>query len=346
MERGKWDSGTHRLRRAREGSIGGGRAVSTGLNLEIWFPQQTEVTVFLESSITDPEQEQFAETCLFALYAARQIANLRRDGYSLAGVLAATDTANPRRQAEERLGDVRVTSPRSAGGRKGFTAEIRERGGAFKLKAHGFGMLGKGVGYYSPISTMALLYWLLDRRKDDPHYQRVLATTAKNVGIAGSRGRISAMSQGGEATHAAVMAWGEAFEAGDAAEIDVPEALDLGSLPFQLSALVSSVKADMDQLLLDVPAEEIPGYRALVLSMPVCGFHVLAAAGLGDDERLIRSLTAVESAVDDVTQEAAKDHLSSVIDEMLEENNLSRVANAVYLAIATEAAESFQHTQG
>ena len=108
MERGKWDSGTHRLRRAREGSIGGGRAVSTGLNLEIWFPQQTEVTVFLESSITDPEQEQFAETCLFALYAARQIANLRRDGYSLAGVLAATDTANPRRQAEERLGDVRL----------------------------------------------------------------------------------------------------------------------------------------------------------------------------------------------------------------------------------------------
>lgn len=108
----------------------------------------------------------------------------------------------------------------------------------------------------------------------------------------------------------------------------------------------ASSLADLDPLLANVPPEEMPGYRALVVSMPVCGFHVLAAAGLGDDERLIRSLTAVESAVDDATQETAKSRLGNVIEEMLEGYRLTRFADAVYLAIATETTETFQHRPG
>jgi hypothetical protein len=174
------------------------------MNLEIWFPQQNEVSVFLESSITDPEEEQFSETCLFALYAARQIANLTVEGQSLAYVLGTTDTADPLRQTEERLDEVRVSSPRSRGGRKGFTAELRpDRRAFFKLNAHGFGMLGKGVGYYAPTSTLALLYWLLNRRKDDPTYQRALAAAAENIGVAGSQGQISITSQAPIAMQAA-----------------------------------------------------------------------------------------------------------------------------------------------
>src|SRR5207253_6031495 len=115
---------------------------------------------------------------------ARQIANLRAEGASLAYVLQTTDTTNPLRQAEERLDEVRVSSPRGRAGRKGFTCTLRpDKRASFKLNAHGFGMMGAGVGYYAPTSTLALLYYLLNRRKDDATYQRALAATAENVGI-------------------------------------------------------------------------------------------------------------------------------------------------------------------
>jgi hypothetical protein len=133
----------------------GSNRAGGGINLEVWFPQQNEVSIFLESSITDAEEEQFYETCLFALYAARQIANLGADGASLAYVLQTTDTTNPLRQAEERLDEVRVSSPRGRAGRKGFTCTLRpNKRASFKLNAHGFGMMGTWVGYYAPTSTL------------------------------------------------------------------------------------------------------------------------------------------------------------------------------------------------
>jgi hypothetical protein len=107
------------------------------------------------------------ETSLFSLYATRQIANLGRDGASLAHLLMATDTSHPLDQAKEGLGDVRVTSPRTSGGRKGFTAQLHPHKRAyFKMNPRGFGMMGRGVAYYGPTSTLALLYWLLRARTD------------------------------------------------------------------------------------------------------------------------------------------------------------------------------------
>ena len=184
------------------------------MNLEIWFLQQNEVSVFLESPITDPDEEHFSETCLFALYAARQIVNLRAEGHLLADVLRTIDTSAPILQVEELLGGVRVSSPRDRGGRKGFTAELRlDKRDVFKLHPHGFGMLGKGLSYYSPTSALALLSWLLVRRKDDSVYQRALSAAAENVGIAGTQGTIKMTSQQRVAMQAAAEAWDEAREA-------------------------------------------------------------------------------------------------------------------------------------
>jgi hypothetical protein len=45
------------------------------MNLEVWFPQSDEVTVWLESSFDDPDDDRLYETMLFALFAARQLAN-------------------------------------------------------------------------------------------------------------------------------------------------------------------------------------------------------------------------------------------------------------------------------
>jgi hypothetical protein len=76
-----------------------------GMNLEIWFPQQDEVTVFLESSFDDADEELFYETSLFALYAARQIVNFRNDqvAQSLAATLMGIDETNPLEDVEARL---------------------------------------------------------------------------------------------------------------------------------------------------------------------------------------------------------------------------------------------------
>ena len=50
--------------------------------------------------------------------------------------------------------------------------------------------MGKGVGYYAPTSTLALLYWLLKRRQDEPDYQHALGLTANFIGLAKAQGSL------------------------------------------------------------------------------------------------------------------------------------------------------------
>jgi hypothetical protein len=189
------------------------------MNLEIWFPQPDVVTVSLASSAVDEElslelsavdEERMCETMLFALFAARQIANLKKGGTgaSLGEVLFSVDQHHPLPDVEARLGGVRVESPGVRGGGKGFTAELRpDKRGFFKAFPHGFGLLGRGLDYYGPTSVLALLSWLLKRRQDDDEYQGALGFTAKGVGAAGGTGQITVMSQVQVAMTAAGGAW-------------------------------------------------------------------------------------------------------------------------------------------
>jgi hypothetical protein len=311
------------------------RSTGGGMNLEIWFRQQNEVTVFLESSIPDTDEEQFYETSLFALYAARQIANLRAEGASLAFVLQTTDTSNPLAQALERLDEVRVSSPGGPGGRKGFTCELRpDKRAFFKLNAHGFGMMGRGVGYYAPTSTLALLYWLLERRKDDATYQRALAATAENLGILGMRGQITVTSQAPLAMQAASAAWGEAmeqtslpddFELSEAAR----EACEANDINF--AALASGASARLQESLAEMEGE---GFIALpdAITKRTCQLEVIVAADLEEDERIDRAYNAVqagEATEDEAMIEAAYAHYDKAIAEVIEEHGLEPVVEAL-----------------
>lgn len=314
------------------------------MNLEIWFPQQNEVTVFLESSIVDPDEEQSVESCLFTLYAARQIANLNgSERMTLAQFLYDTDTSDPLAQTDQRLGGVRVSSPVSRGGRKGFTVEMRpDKRMFFKLNPHGFGMLGKGIGYYAPTSTMALLYWLLKRREDDPTYQRALSAAAENIGIAGLQGMITVASQATIAMQAASAAWGEAFEAEREDEFEPPEGLDLSSLSVSWGVLVSSSSAALQALFEDVPEGQTLVF-ADEQSVPFCGLQVLAAAGIRENEEVTRAYAAVEAAADKATVAAANTHLQEVVVEALEEHGLTAVAEALHEALFTSHADRALH---
>lgn len=313
------------------------RGVGGGMNLEVWFPQQNEVSVFLESSIPDTDEEQFYETSLFALYAARQIANLRAEGSSLAFVLQTTDTSNPLAQTQARLDEVRVSSPRGGGGggRKGFTCELRpDKRAFFKLNAHGFGMMGRGVGYYAPTSTLALLYWLLDRRKDDATYQRALAATAENVGVLGIQGAITVTSQAPLAMQAASAAWGEAIE-----QTSLPDNFELSDAAresceeneINFAALVAGASGRLQESLAEMEGE---GHIALpdAITKRMCQLEVIVAADLEEDERIERAYNAVQAAEateDEAMIEAAYIHYDKALAEVIEEHHLDLVVEAL-----------------
>jgi len=314
------------------------RGAGGGMNLEVWFPQQNEVSVFLESSIPDADEEQFYETSLFALYAARQITNLRAEGASLAFVLQTTDTSNPLAQTHERLAEVRVSSPRGAGGggRKGFTCELRpDKRAFFKLNAHGFGMMGRGVGYYAPTSTLALLYWLLDRRKDDATYQRALAATAENIGILGMQGAITVTSQAPLAMQAASAAWGEAMEQTnllDDFELNEETRAACEQNGINFAALYSG----FSQRLQTVASEISQDGGHVILPDEIvkrsCKLEVLVAADLHEDDSIERALAAVQAAEatgDEAMIEAAYTHYDSAIDELMQEHDLQPLADTL-----------------
>ena len=163
---------------------------------------------------------------LFALYAARQTANLRRrgTGRELAAVLAGIQEATPLSSFTEMLDEVsfeEIEDPRGAGGGLGFTAHLRPwKRAFFKLHARGFGLLARGVDYYAPVSTLVLLAHLLERHFANPSHAHTIARVAQQIGLAGIRGEISARSQAPVAMSAIEVAWDEANEA------DLNEALE------------------------------------------------------------------------------------------------------------------------
>lgn len=325
-----------------------------GINLEIWFQQSNEVTVFLETSFVDSDEEMFYETYLFSLYAARHIANLGADdfaGSSLASVLLSIDTSNPLADVESRLeGEVHIGSPtRDRGGRKGFTAELRpEKRAFFNLKLHGFGLLGKGAGYYAPTSTLALLCWLLRRRKDDPTYQRALGATAENIGLAGTRGMINVASQSEIAMQAAGAAWGEAMER------DVlPEGFELSP-----EALAAAEAHDIDfaEMLAGASArlaeavEQIEAGDGNVVILPdevcarACRTEVVMAAGLVDEEggpihRASQALSAAEETGDEMMVAAAEAHYDRELERLIVQHGLAPLVAELHSLLFTDDPE-------
>lgn len=305
-----------------------------GMNLEIWFPQQDQVTVFLESSVIDSDEERFHETSFFALFATRQIANLGTDwvGQSLAATLSEIDLDRPADDALEKLGDVELVTPSTPGGRKGFTAElVPEKRGFFKMHPRGFGMLGKGVSYYAPTSTVAFLAYLLDRRRDDAEYTRALTTTAKMVGHAGAQGAIRVTTSAQVAMQAAAAGWSFAIEAesdeetsGDGAQrrvlatgIRVAEqhGVELPDIVNDLARGLASQSPDPETRRV-YPIEALRGQ---------CALEFLTAAMI-EDPRMDEAYARAESSA----------NLREVALLVLEDRGLTPVLDAMMILISTD----------
>ena len=102
------------------------------IDLEVWFHQEDEVAVSLASSISERELEQSYEAALFAMFAARHIANMSGDPIgrrSLADALANVDVSDPLESVHKMLGAVRFAGAPPDKRRKGFTATFGPRRG-------------------------------------------------------------------------------------------------------------------------------------------------------------------------------------------------------------------------
>lgn len=165
--------------------------------VEIHFHEQDRASVFLEN-IGGPDAK-FAELLLLSSYAVRQVANLGRSPETAAlGALL----AGAARSAEHLIGYRPENSPalvayQGKPGRKRFTSrvDVADDTYQFNMQPHGFGFLGRGLGFYSPTSVVLLLQYLVELRLLDEEYLTALSLVAAMCALAIDNGHITVGSQ-------------------------------------------------------------------------------------------------------------------------------------------------------
>jgi putative oligomerization/nucleic acid binding protein len=191
------------------------------------FQGLDNATVGVEQGVALPavRVRREAETLLFALYAARQMANLGSGedvSESLGHALTVAGTpAGLDHLMEIGPGDVRVTFSSVGYLRQGFRAELRHpaeisRFGSmpdllkrisFKMDVKGFPPSGQGINYFAPTSALVLLYVLARRRSKDAEFLARLGFACSVIGVQGAEGDITVVNQVLPAVAATVQAW-------------------------------------------------------------------------------------------------------------------------------------------
>lgn len=146
--------------------------ISFGSKLEIHFYQQEEVYVFLETNTGDEIAQQFAELLLLASYVIRQVSNVGPGDTSTSIGFALGQLARSNDPLSASMADFPEVElvPFSGGpGRKRFLCEFwySPEKLDFTLDAKGFGIMASGIGYYVPVSIIALIKFLARKRQGD-----------------------------------------------------------------------------------------------------------------------------------------------------------------------------------
>lgn len=324
----------------------------SGYDLQVWFGQESEVSVNVRSLFSEPDEEVCPlEAWLFTSFAARQIANLGipRGPGSIAAVLSSLEGDSVLAQVATLLGGVKVGDPTGHGGIKGFIAEFRpERNGHFKMKPHGFGLFGGGVGAYAGTSTLALLWWLCNRRRDESLYQALLANAARRIGNAGTVRAVTVRSQ----TECAHRTWVTALEdtrklldSGSVeqdveAEVPYPEAqqaadqhgIDLEELQREAKTLLAKTLDDLKRAHGDDTIIAVPN----AVGLATCQLLVFAAATETDTKEWA-DYQAAQDAVDAATKTGndellatAQQHLCEVLEGNLSSRGLDPIVAMIW----------------
>ncbi len=168
------------------------------MNAEIHFHQQDQASVFLETTVSGNE-EKFAEILLFCCFAIRQMVNFGRDpaAFAIARLLDYASTALKEVADHQSPDEAKLVEYKGSPGRKRFVARVTctdDRLG-FILKPKGFGLLGRGMGYYGPDSVTLLLKYLVKKRNGDDEFIGKLAAAAAMCAQAYSQGQVSLATQ-------------------------------------------------------------------------------------------------------------------------------------------------------
>lgn len=162
--------------------------------LEIWYPSLDEVSVSTEVP-GDGFGREVTEAQLFAAFAAAMI---RRLGSGVAKERLCTMLHGLATVGMEtvHLGDLEIVAATAGKGRKGFEGAlwIDPKNLRMQVRPKGFGVLGRGVGFYAPTATFALLLTLHGRQS--PAGRFVLTKTAVHIGFLGGEGRLRTRSPG------------------------------------------------------------------------------------------------------------------------------------------------------
>jgi len=155
--------------------------------LEIHFYQQDEVAVFFENNALG-EDESFAELLTYALFTARTLVNLNNNPQGI-GLIAVLEKIfqDPDEFFRSELGSMpKIVDYRSNEGRKSLivTTDYDKNTNRVKfwLKTKGFGLLGRGLNYYSPIAVTTLFRYLINRRKEDREFLVSMVSISSTLG--------------------------------------------------------------------------------------------------------------------------------------------------------------------
>lgn len=161
--------------------------------LEIWFPAESQVSVSVETLLTHEAQAEVTEVALFTAFAgwiSVALGGPRNEfGMLLSSWLAEVPDEG---WGEMPIDDGPALVPAMEGPwSKGFegTLKIKNELPFLAVKPKGFGLRGKGAGYYGPSAVLALFVYLHGRHSFQGRF--MLTEAARAIGAVGASGSLS-----------------------------------------------------------------------------------------------------------------------------------------------------------
>jgi len=166
--------------------------------LEIHFHEDDTASVRFETD-AGKEREAFVENLMLSCFALRQMVNIGHNQvtYRLSGLLSDLEALVEEPQALERAAGPRLVEHDGRPGAKRFVAELDllEEGCGFRIAAKGFGLFGRGLGYYAPTSVVTLVRAWFRKRGREAERLRQFAAVAHTCADAFGSGAVSPGNQ-------------------------------------------------------------------------------------------------------------------------------------------------------
>lgn len=177
--------------------------MASTIGAEIEFLSEEEACVSLYRNASDQFDEKECELFLVILTILRTITNFGNDAVSeiKLGELLSHQMVSYRNSIEDIVRDNsegRIKLLKDHPGfepKKSFSVHLDYPRLDFEYKMHGFGLFGKGVGYYAPMAVNLLIKKIAETRFDDKDFIKLLESAVVCSGIYGLSGRVPIVNQ-------------------------------------------------------------------------------------------------------------------------------------------------------